>query len=91
VSPIAVVDGGLSPEMLSAIITAIGASPIAAAVFGGLWLISRVLKSTLETRADAAIRAMLSLSMAIRNACEPPLPVQRQRSRPRTGPQQPVP
>jgi len=92
VSPIAIADSGLSPEMLSAFVNAIGNSPIAAALFAGLWLISRVIKTTLETRADAGIRAIVSLSMAIKNASTLPAPApSRPRTRPRTGPQATLP
>lgn len=65
-------DTSLDPDsvhlLLRAVIGAIENSPLAVAVFGGMWLISRVLKLVLETKADAMIRAIIALSMAIKGA-----------------------
>ena len=72
---------------------AVANSPIAGALFGGLWIIGLYIKLAIETKADSGIRAILGLTMAIKNATqqaqydEPRRPTTVPRARRRTDPQ----
>ncbi len=78
-------DAGLSPEGLKIVLEVVGNSPMAVALFLGLWMNARMLSAALtvvlQNKADVAIRAIVGLTVAIRNAAQPPPPPERPRTR----------
>jgi hypothetical protein len=87
---------GLDPNALALILQILGSSPLALGLFFGLWLggraVGAALKLVLDAKADAAIRAVVGLSMSIRGLAQPtPQIVQERRpTTRRTGPQRTV-
>jgi hypothetical protein len=88
---------GIDPNALALVLQLIGASPVGVGLFFGLWLggraIAAAVKLVLEAKADAGIRAVVGLTMAIRNASQQsmlvtPLPQERRPTTrgKRTGP-----
>lgn len=86
---------GIDPQTLALVMQFAGSSPVAVGLFFGLWVGSRAvaatLKIVLEAKADAAIRAVVGLTMAIKNATvQQPPPTQARPVTRRTGPHKPV-
>lgn len=67
---------GLDPNALALILQFVGSSPMAVGLFFGLWLggraVGMALKLVLEAKSDAAIRAVIGLTMAIKGATQQP-------------------
>lgn len=93
-APVPIAIDGLDPNILALVLQIAGASPMAVGVFLGLFVMGRTIASAIklaiENRADAGIRAVLGLTMAIKNATQQtmtPIPQDRRPAprKPRTG------
>jgi hypothetical protein len=94
VAPVPIAIDGLDPNILALVLQIAGASPMAVGVFLGLFVMGRTIASAIklaiENRADAGIRAVLGLTMAIKNATQQtmlttPIPQDRRPRKPKTG------
>lgn len=94
VAPVPLAIDGLDPNTLALVLQFAGASPMAVGVFMGLFVMGRTIaaavKLAIEGKADAGIRAILGLTMAIKNATQQtmlvtPIPQDRRPRKPKTG------
>jgi hypothetical protein len=60
----------LDPAAINQIVQIVASTPMAGATLLGFWLISRAIERVLREKADAAIRAVVGLTVALRKLAD---------------------